>query len=144
LRSGFAKWRRRGTNLILSGFAAWGSLHGFGPFANNQNAPLLLEMFVFVVCTMTLALSAAVAERRRAEEDLVVAQSILSQLVRQKTSDLNDTLEAPREGTCERIKSQHALQGEPSLPHTAGRKYSRRVLAAGRTGEANPLCQPFL
>src|SRR3989441_59727 len=58
--------------VALSGIAIWGTLRGFGPFARGtQNESLvLLQAFVGITAVMTLALAAAVAERREVEERL--------------------------------------------------------------------------
>ncbi len=58
--------------LVLSGIAIWGTLHGFGPFAQpTPNASLLLlQAFMGVTALMTLALAALVAERRQVEDRL--------------------------------------------------------------------------
>src|SRR3989441_859401 len=58
--------------VVLSGIAIWGTLHGFGPFAQaTQNESLLLlQSFMGVTSVMTLALAALVAERKQVEERL--------------------------------------------------------------------------
>ncbi len=58
--------------FILSAIAIWGTLHGFGPFAEEtENQSLLaLQSWTAVVTITAMALSAAMAERRRAEEAL--------------------------------------------------------------------------
>jgi diguanylate cyclase (GGDEF)-like protein len=55
---------------VLGGIASWGTMHGFGPFAeHSQNASLLLlQAFMGIMAIMTLALAAEVAEHQRAEE----------------------------------------------------------------------------
>jgi len=55
--------------FLLSGAAIWGTLHGYGPFASipPNEALLLLQAFMGVAAVMTLALSAAEMELRRAE-----------------------------------------------------------------------------
>src|SRR5580704_4720820 len=63
--------RKAATALCaLSVIAAWGTLHGYGPFAReSQNASLLLmQMFMGIIAIMTLALAAEVTEHKRAEE----------------------------------------------------------------------------
>jgi signal transduction histidine kinase len=59
--------------VILSGAAIWGTLRGFGPFANAppNEALLLLQAFMGVAAVMTLALAAAEVELRRAEAEKV-------------------------------------------------------------------------
>src|SRR6059058_4818007 len=58
--------------FILSAIAIWGTLHGFGPFAEEtENQSLLaLQYWTAVVTITALALSAGMAERGRAEEAL--------------------------------------------------------------------------
>src|SRR5438034_6648379 len=58
--------------FILSGIAVWGTLRGFGPFIREtENQSLLALQFWTAVLTITaMALSAGMAERRRAEEEL--------------------------------------------------------------------------
>src|SRR5208282_883852 len=55
---------------LLAGIAAWGTMHGFGPFAReSQNTSLLLmQLFMGIIAITTLALAAEVTEHRRAEE----------------------------------------------------------------------------
>ena len=58
--------------FILSAIAMWGTLHGFGPFVREtENQSLLALQWWTAVLTITaMALSAGMAERRRAEEAL--------------------------------------------------------------------------
>lgn len=63
--------RKAATALCaLSVIAAWGTLHGYGPFAReSQNTSLLLmQAFMGIMAITTLALAAEVSERKRAEE----------------------------------------------------------------------------
>jgi diguanylate cyclase (GGDEF)-like protein len=56
--------------LPLCAVAAWGTVHGFGPFAigTRNESLLLLQSFVGVIAVMTMALAAVLADRRRAED----------------------------------------------------------------------------
>jgi signal transduction histidine kinase/integral membrane sensor domain MASE1 len=58
--------------LVFSGFAVWGTLQGFGPFArDNQNESLLLvQLFMGVAAVTAMALAAAVLDRWRAGETI--------------------------------------------------------------------------
>ena len=58
--------------FLLSVIAIWGTLHGFGPFVRTSaNQSLLILQSFNVLTTITaMALSAGMAERRRAEEAL--------------------------------------------------------------------------
>src|SRR5881227_3974623 len=65
--------RETATGLfILSAVAVWGTLHGFGPFLREtENQSLLaLQWWIAVLTITAMALSAGMAERRRAEEEL--------------------------------------------------------------------------
>jgi diguanylate cyclase (GGDEF)-like protein len=57
---------------ILAGIAAWGTIHGFGPFvtANKNSSLLLLQAFTGIVAIMTMALAAMSVERRRIEAEV--------------------------------------------------------------------------
>src|SRR5438105_1114573 len=58
--------------FILSAFAIWGTVHGFGPFVGEtKNQSLLsLQSWTTVLTITAMALSAGMAERGRAEEAL--------------------------------------------------------------------------
>ncbi len=63
--------RKAATALcVVSAIAAWGTLHGYGPFAReSQNMSLLLmQSFMGIMAITTLALAAEVTEHKRAEE----------------------------------------------------------------------------
>jgi len=63
--------RKAATALCgLSVIAAWGTLHGYGPFAvETQNTSLLLmQAFMGIMAITTLALAAEVTEHKRADE----------------------------------------------------------------------------
>jgi diguanylate cyclase (GGDEF)-like protein len=63
--------RKAATALCgVSVIAAWGTLHGYGPFAReSQNMSLLLmQSFMGIIAITTLALAAEVTEHKRAEE----------------------------------------------------------------------------
>lgn len=55
---------------VLGGIAAWGTVHGYGPFARESpNASLLLlQIFMGITSLTSLALAAEVTEHKRAEE----------------------------------------------------------------------------
>jgi diguanylate cyclase (GGDEF)-like protein len=63
--------RKAATALCgVSVIAAWGTLHGYGPFAReSQNMSLLLlQSFMGIIAITTLALAAEITEHKRAEE----------------------------------------------------------------------------
>jgi diguanylate cyclase (GGDEF)-like protein len=57
---------------VLAATAAWGTLHGFGPFSReSQNTSLLLlQSFMGIVAITTMALAAEVTEHRHADEHI--------------------------------------------------------------------------
>jgi PAS domain S-box-containing protein len=79
--------------LILSGFAVWGTLANDGPFASatlNESFLLLLS-FMIGTSLPSLALSANVAVRKRAEESLRKAHDELDERVQIRTAALGRT-----------------------------------------------------
>jgi PAS domain S-box-containing protein len=104
----FCPLESAGTNLILSGFATWGSIAGFGPFAANHDAPLLLGCFVCVSCSMSLLMAASVFQRRRVEEELLGLHSVMQSIVDDKTKLLEETVDALQDEVLSRIKAERS------------------------------------
>jgi len=79
--------------VLISGFAIWGAIHERGPFARGpvDQRLMLLDVFMAVVTTTALTLSAVVAERRRAEQALAAARDQLELRVHERTSELAST-----------------------------------------------------
>ncbi|PYJ82757.1 MAG: hypothetical protein DME22_17480, partial [Verrucomicrobia bacterium] len=75
---------------VLSGIAIWGTLHGYGPFVGDtQNESLIfLQSFMGVVGITAVAVTAVVAERKRAEEALRTAHGELELRVVERTAEL--------------------------------------------------------
>jgi diguanylate cyclase (GGDEF)-like protein/PAS domain S-box-containing protein len=75
----FGQGEAAAANALLSGIAVWGVLHGHGPFTwRSPNASLLvLQAFMGISGVTTLAVSAAVAQRRRVEEALARTAAIV-------------------------------------------------------------------
>jgi signal transduction histidine kinase len=72
--------------FILSAVAVWGTLHGFGPFVRQtENESLLsLQCWTAVLSITVLALSAGMAQRRRAEEELQRQKAVVETANRTK------------------------------------------------------------
>ncbi len=104
----FCPLESAGTNVVLSGFAIWGSLAGFGPFAGGRSAPLLLASFLCVACTMPLMIAAGVSERRRVEEDLLGLHCVMQAIVDEKTAVLQQTVDVLHEEVRDRIDAQRS------------------------------------
>ena len=85
-----------GATLILFGCATWGTVQGYGTFADKSltKSLLLLDPFIAVVGTMTLVVAAMVAERKSAEQELLTAQRLLQTAVEEKERDLVVTVKA--------------------------------------------------
>jgi signal transduction histidine kinase len=72
--------------FVLSAIAVWGTLHGFGPFVRQtENESLLsLQCWTAVLSITVMALSAGMAERRRAEEELLQQKAVVESANRTK------------------------------------------------------------
>jgi signal transduction histidine kinase len=68
----FGQWGVALASLFVSGAAVWGTIQGFGPFANEglHEALLLLQAFVGTVTVTGLVLAAVLTELHRARDDL--------------------------------------------------------------------------
>jgi len=64
---------------IISGLAIWGTVHGFGPFADGprNESLLLLQAFLGTMAVMSIMIAAVVAERKRDEAALAHLASIV-------------------------------------------------------------------
>jgi signal transduction histidine kinase len=76
--------------FIISAIAIWGTLHGFGPFVmETENHSLVtLQTWTAVLTITALALSAAMAERRRAEAAIEQQKSAVEEANRTKDNFL--------------------------------------------------------
>jgi diguanylate cyclase (GGDEF)-like protein len=66
----FGRRKAATATCVLAVIAAWGTIHGYGPFSREaQNTSLLLvQVFMGIVAVTSLALAAEVSERKRADE----------------------------------------------------------------------------
>jgi signal transduction histidine kinase len=76
--------------FILSAIAIWGTLHNFGPFVmeTENHSLLILQTATAVLAITALALAAAMAERRRAEEAVTKEKSLVESANRTKDNFL--------------------------------------------------------
>src|SRR5437764_11469261 len=102
--------------FILSAIAIWGTLHGFGPFlSETENQSLLvLQSWTAVLTITAMALSAGMAERRRAE--LALQQQNTAVETANRTKDhflamLSHELRTPLTSV---ISALEALETEPA------------------------------
>jgi signal transduction histidine kinase len=75
---------------LVTGLAAWGTVHDRGPFAtgNLDQRLILLEMFMAVATVTGFILSAVNAERSQAQKALQRANEELSERVAERTAEL--------------------------------------------------------
>jgi integral membrane sensor domain MASE1 len=61
-----------GACLVMSGFAVWGSLRGYGPYANTRTAPFMVAGYILAYSVMAMIVSAAIFQQRKQIENLYV------------------------------------------------------------------------
>jgi PAS domain S-box-containing protein len=106
----FCQLEAAGVTLLLFGTAIWGTLNRVGYFVTpDLNFSLqMLDMFIGVIGTMTLAVAAVVAERREIETNLLGTHSLLQEAVAGKGRDLEVLVEALRVTEVERSGGDRA------------------------------------
>src|SRR5881296_3946812 len=102
--------------FILSAIAIWGTLHGFGPFAEEtENQSLLaLQSWAAVLTITAMALSAGMAERQRAEEALQQQKAVIETANRTKDQFLAMLSHELRTPLTPVISALEALEAEPA------------------------------
>src|SRR5207302_6154932 len=102
--------------FILSAIAIWGTLHGFGPFVGEtENQSLLtLQSWTAVLTITAMALSAGMAERRRAEEALQQQNAAVETANRTKDHFLAMLSHELRTPLTPVISALEALETEPA------------------------------
>jgi integral membrane sensor domain MASE1 len=74
-----------GATLLMGGFAMWGSLHGYGLFANAGGMPFTGAGYVLVLSATTLGVAAAIAEHKQALENALGAYYLLQSRIERET-----------------------------------------------------------
>lgn len=90
----FCPLEAAGASLIMGGFAAWGSLHGLGPFQSPVSLPLFVGGFMAVGTSMTITIAAANAEQKSATKDVLGMYCVLKDVKEGEIRVLQDTVEA--------------------------------------------------
>ncbi|MGA7855784.1 MAG: MASE1 domain-containing protein [Candidatus Acidiferrales bacterium] len=90
----FCPLEAAGAALIMGGFAAWGSLHGLGPFQSPVSLPLFVGGFMAVGTAMTITIAAANAEQKSATKDVLGMYCVLKDVKEGEIRVLQDTVEA--------------------------------------------------
>jgi PAS domain S-box-containing protein len=112
----FCPLEASGTCLVLCGFATWGSLHGYGPFASATAMPLSLVAYICVATTMTLTGTATIARQRNLSEQLLENLYRAEQTKELEVSRLTSELEFFRDELIRRVhdKSRPELERQVS------------------------------
>src|SRR6266403_3206473 len=102
--------------FILSAIAIWGTLHGFGPFVRGtENQSLLaLQSWTAVLTITAMALSAGMAERRHAEEELQQQKAVVEGVNRTKDHFLAMLSHELRTPLTPVISALEGLETEPA------------------------------
>src|SRR5438105_3182473 len=102
--------------FILSAIAIWGTLHGFGPFLSEteNQALLVLQSWTAVLTITAMALSAGMAERRRAEVALQQQNTAVETANRTKDHFLAMLSHELRTPLTPVISALEALETEPA------------------------------
>src|SRR2546430_2560640 len=108
--------------FILSAIAIWGTLHGFGPFVRGtENQSLLaLQWWTAVLSITAMALSAAMAERRRVEEELQQQKVVVETANRTKDHFLGIPSHELRTPLTPVISALKSLETEPAQTEENG------------------------
>jgi integral membrane sensor domain MASE1/class 3 adenylate cyclase len=102
--------------FILSAIAVWGTLRGFGPFVREtENQSLLaLQWWTAVLSITAMALSAAMAERRRVEEELQQQKVVVESANRTKDHFLATLSHKLRTPLTSAISTLESIETEPA------------------------------
>ncbi len=102
--------------FILSAIAVWGTLHGFGAFvrATENQSLLALQSWVAVLTITAMALSAAMAERRRIEEELQQQKAVVETANRTKDHFLAMLSHELRTPLTPVVSALESLEAEPA------------------------------
>lgn len=92
----FCPLEAAGATLILSGFALWGSVHGYGPYGNSITARFLIAGYLAVTGATTMTIAAASAQQKRETEDLLGMYHILKEVKDGEVRALQGAVEAFR------------------------------------------------
>lgn len=114
----FCPLEASGTCLVLCGFATWGSLHGYGPFASATAMPLSLVAYICVATTMTLTGTATIARQRELSEQLLETVYRIEQTKDLEISRLNSELEFFRDELIRRVHAKSQPECDRQLAET--------------------------
>jgi integral membrane sensor domain MASE1 len=90
----FCPLEAAGATLLVSGFALWGSLHGFGLYANTASAPFSVFTYLAVASLMTMMAAAANVQQKQTSEEVLGMYYSLKETKDGEIRELRDTVEA--------------------------------------------------
>jgi PAS domain S-box-containing protein len=105
----FCPLETAGANLLFFGFATWGSLHGYGPYASGHEPPVILGSLVAIVGTTTLMVAASVKQGRSDKEELMGIHALLRSILDRKTQDLDQALGTLQEEAAKSMATGRSL-----------------------------------
>jgi integral membrane sensor domain MASE1 len=80
-----------GACLVMSGFAVWGSLHGFGPYSNTKTAPFMVAGYLSAYSLAAMCVAAALFKQRKEIERLYVMSYLSKDADEERTPEKNAT-----------------------------------------------------
>jgi len=92
----FCPLEAAGATLLVSGFALWGSLHGYGPYGNSAFARFLVAGYLVVTGATTMTIAAATAQQKRETEEVLGMYHILKEVKDGEVRALQGAVEAFR------------------------------------------------
>jgi len=114
----FCPLEAAGACLLLCGFATWGSLHGYGPFAATTTLPL--AAYLCMTTAMTLTGATTVASLRDMSEQLLEKFYQMQQSKDFEISRLHSEVEFFREELTRRVHARSQTAAKPNnMPPTA-------------------------
>ena len=112
----FCPLEAAGASMVLCGFATWGSLHGYGPFADFSVLSLPLAAYLCIATGVTLTWAATVASQREFSEQLLENLYRMEQSKDFEISHLTSELDFFRDELTRRV---HAKSGSVVQPQEA-------------------------
>jgi integral membrane sensor domain MASE1 len=92
----FCPLEASGATLIMSGLAMWGTLHGYGPYANTTSAPIFVVGYVAVASITIMIIAAEGAKKRKAAEEALTMYYFLKERTDSEIRLLEATIESLR------------------------------------------------
>ena len=92
----FCPLEAAGATLMVSGFALWGSVNGFGPYGNTANASFFIAGYLAVTGATTMTIAAASAQQKMETENVLGLYHLLKEVKDGEVRALQGTVEAFR------------------------------------------------